>query len=153
MAENNNITNVIDSLMKGVNGVLTSKTVVGQAITVGDTILIPLSDITIGCGAGSNSGDRKDGGMGGFSAKMSPTAVLIIHNGNTKVVNIKDTNNITRLLDMVPEVVDKMVAARQGQSMMGSEEAVENAFPEGTRGAAAQDAPSHGAPEVKSQDL
>lgn len=134
MGESNNIQNVIDSLMKGANGVLTSKTVVGQAVRVGETIIIPLSDVTIGCGAGANNAEHKNAGAGGFSAKMSPTAVLVIRGGNTKVVNIKDQNNITKLIDMVPEVVDKIVAAtRSGDDLMSDEEAVETAFPEGTQ--------------------
>jgi ABC-type maltose transport system permease subunit len=39
-------------------------------------IIIPLSDVSIGCGAGSNESDNKDKGAGGFSAKMSPTVLL-----------------------------------------------------------------------------
>lgn len=132
MSENNKMQNVIESLMKGANGVLTSKTVVGQAVRVGETILIPLSDVTIGCGGGSNNSEHKDSGMGGFTARMSPTAVLIVKDGNTKVVNIKDQNNITRLIDLVPEVVDKIVAATRKDDLMSDEEAVETAFPEGT---------------------
>jgi uncharacterized spore protein YtfJ len=124
----NNFENVMRSLLDGANGMLTSKTVVGSPITVGDTMLIPLSDVTIGCAAGSNNGNKKDGGAGGFSAKVSPTAVLIIKGGNTKVVNIKDSNSVTRLIDMVPEVVDKFIAGRQAEDMMSDEEAVDLAF-------------------------
>lgn len=127
MAENS-FENVMQSLMNGANGVLTSKTVVGSPIEIGDTILIPLSDVTIGCGAGANNGKSSNAGGGGFSARMSPSAVLIIRNGNTKVVNIKDQTNITRLMDMVPETIDKIVALRKGDDLMDSDEAVDIAF-------------------------
>lgn len=127
MAENS-FENVMQSLMNGANGVLTSKTVVGSPIEIGDTILIPLSDVTIGCGAGANNGKSSNAGGGGFSASMSPSAVLIIRNGNTKVVNIKDQTNITRLMDMVPETIDKIVALRKGDDLMDSDEAVDIAF-------------------------
>lgn len=126
----NSFDNVMHSLMENAGGVLTSKTVIGEPITVGDTLLIPLSDVTIGAAAGSNNGQDKNAGMGGFTAKMSPSAVLIIKNGNTKVVNIKDQNSLSRLVDMVPEVVDKIVESRTNKSMMADEEAVERAFPE-----------------------
>lgn len=129
MAENN-VENVMKSMLDGVNGVLTSKTVVGSPIEVGDTILVPLSDVTIGCGAGSNNGKGSNAGGGGFSAKMSPTAVLIIRGGNTKVVSIKDQTNITRLIDMVPETIDKIVSLRQGNDLMDDDEAVDIAFGE-----------------------
>lgn len=126
--KHNNFTTVLDSLMEGAQGVLTSKTVVGEPITVGDTIIIPLSDVSIGVGAGSNGTERRDGGMGGFSAKMSPTAVLIIKNQITKVVNIKDQTSLTHIMDMVPEVIDKIRS--RNTPMMSNEEAVNVAFPE-----------------------
>ena len=124
----NNFSTVLDSLMEGAQGVLTSKTVVGEPITVGDTIIIPLSDVSIGVGAGSNGTERRDGGMGGFSAKMSPTAVLVIKNQVTKVVNIKDQTSLTHIMDMVPEVIDKIRS--RNTPMMSNEEAVNVAFPE-----------------------
>ncbi|MDD6363650.1 MAG: GerW family sporulation protein [Lachnospiraceae bacterium] len=130
MSDKNDFTSVIKSLLEGTDGMLCAKTVVGNAIRVGETILIPLSDVTIGCAAGSDTGDKKNKGAGGFSAKMTPSAVLIIKDGNTKVVNIKDQNSLSRLIDLVPEVVDKFVAAKQGRDMMSDEEARQTAFPE-----------------------
>ncbi len=129
---NNNIKNVVDALLQGVDGVLTSKTVVGEPVQVGDTILIPLSDVTIGAGAGANNSGKKDAGAGAFSAKMSPSAVLVIHNGNTKVVSIKDQNSLSRFVDLVPEVVDKFVAMRKDKDMIDDEDAVDAAFPDET---------------------
>ena len=125
----NQFQSVVRSLMEGADGVLSSKTVVGEPITIGDTILIPLNDVTIGCGGGvSNAKSQKDSGMGGFSAKLSPSAVLIIKGGNTKVVNIKDSNTFSRLVDMIPGAIDKVIAAKNGKEMMDDGEAVELAF-------------------------
>lgn len=126
--KHNGFSQVLESLMEGANGVLTSRTVVGEPITVGDTIIIPLSDVSIGVGAGSNGAERKDGGMGGFSAKMSPTAVLVIKNDMTKVVNVRDQTSITHIMDMVPEIIDKIRS--RNTVMMSDEEAVSTAFPE-----------------------
>ena len=66
--------------------------------------------------------------MGGFSAKMSPTAILIIKGGQTKVVNIKDQTAITKLVDMVPDVIDKVRGRRS--DMISDDDAVKAAFPE-----------------------
>lgn len=126
--EKNSITTVVKSLMDGAESVLTSKTVVGAPVRIGDQIIIPLSDVAIGCGAGSNGTDHKDEGAGGFSAKMTPTAILIIKNGQTKVVNIKDQTAITKLVDMIPDVVDKIRGRNSG--MISDDEAVKAAFPE-----------------------
>ena len=107
---------------------VTSKTVVGEPITVGDTIIIPLSDVSIGVGAGSNGAERKDGGMGGFSAKMVPSAVLVIKNNITKVVNVRDQTSLTHIMDMIPEVIDKIRS--RNTEMISDEDAVNAAFPD-----------------------
>ena len=106
MAENN-FSGVIESLMKGMNAVIGTKTVVGDATQIGDTIILPLVDISFGVGAGASANDKKNGGGGGFSAKMTPSAVLVIKDGATKLVNIKNQDTVTKLLDMVPDLVNK----------------------------------------------
>ena len=127
MAENN-FTGVIESLMKGMNAVIGTKTVVGDATQVGDTIILPLVDVSFGVGAGASSGDKKNGDAGGFSAKMSPSAVLVIKNGSTKLVNIKNQDTITKVLDMIPDIVDKFTSPKE--EMMEDDAAVDIAFPE-----------------------
>ena len=127
-SKQNSFNQVLESVMQGAQGVLTSRTVVGEPITVGDTIIIPLSDVSIGVGAGSNGAERKDGGMGGFSAKMTPSAVLVIKNNMTKVVNVKDQTSITHIMDMIPEVIDKIRS--RNTEMISDEEAANTAFPE-----------------------
>ncbi len=127
MAENN-FSGVIESLMKGMNTVLSTKTVVGEATKVGDTIIVPLVDVSFGVGAGASAGDKKNGGGGGFSGKMSPSAVLVIKNGTTKLVNIKNQDTMTKVLDMIPDIVDKITSPKE--DMISDEEAVDIAFPE-----------------------
>lgn len=127
MAENN-FTGVIESLMKGMNAVIGTKTVVGDATQVGDTIILPLVDVSFGVGAGASAGDKKNGGGGGFTAKMSPSAVLVIKNGSTKLVNIKNQDTITKVLDMIPDIVDKFTTPKE--DMMADDAAVDIAFPD-----------------------
>ncbi len=127
MAENN-FAGVIESLMKGMNAVIGTKTVVGDATQVGDTIILPLVDVSFGVGAGASAGDKKNGGGGGFSAKMTPSAVLVIKNGSTKLVNIKNQDTVTKVLDMIPDIVEKFTAPKE--EMIEDDAAVDIAFPE-----------------------
>ena len=46
---------------------------------------------------------------------MSPSAILVIHNGQTKLVNIRDQDAITKVLDMVPDAVNKVVSIIKGE--------------------------------------
>ena len=39
-----------------------------------------------------------------------PSAVLVIQNGTTKLVNIKNQDGITKILDMVPDFVNKFTS-------------------------------------------
>ena len=114
----NNFSGVIESLMKGMNGVLSTKTVVGEATQVGDTIILPLVDVSFGVGAGASSADKKSGG------------VLVIKNGTTKLVNVKNQDTMTKLLDMIPDLVDKFTKSEEKEEMLDDETAVDIAFPE-----------------------
>ena len=104
---NNNFKSTVDALFKGMDAVVSSKTVVGDAIHINDTIILPLVDVSFGIGAGSSSADKKEKGMGGIGGKMSPSAVIVIQGGKTKLVNVKNQDTITKILDMVPDVVDR----------------------------------------------
>lgn len=130
----NHFTGVVESLMGSMNAVLSTKTVVGEATTIGDTIIVPLVDVAFGVGAGANGREKRNGSAGGFSAKMSPTAVLVIRNGQTKLVNIKNQDAVTKVLDLVPDIVDRFTSGTTDSGMMSDEEAVDAAFPEGTDG-------------------
>lgn len=104
---NNNFKSTVEALFKGMDAVVSSKTVVGEAIHINDTIILPLVDVSFGIGAGSSSADKKEKGMGGIGGKMSPSAVIVIQGGKTKLVNVKNQDTITKILDMVPDVVDR----------------------------------------------
>ena len=102
-----NFKGTVDALFQGMNGIVSSKTVVGDAIHIGDTIILPLIDVSFGVGAGAFNGDKKEKGAGGLGGKMTPCAVLVIQNGKTKLVNIKNQDTMTKILDMIPDAIDK----------------------------------------------
>ena len=109
MAENN-FQETVSSLFKGMDSFISAKTVVGDAVTVKDTIILPLVDVSFGVGAGAFAGDKKNNAGGAMTGKISPSAVLVIQNGSTKLVNIKNQDTVTKILDMVPDVVDKITS-------------------------------------------
>ncbi|MGN0311797.1 MAG: GerW family sporulation protein [Lachnospiraceae bacterium] len=112
MSENNFVSSV-ESLFHGMDNFITASTVVGEAIQFGDTIILPLVDVTFGVGAGAFSEDKKNNGGGGMGGKISPSAVLVIHEGHTKLVNVKNQDGITKILDMVPDLVDRFTKKDQ----------------------------------------
>ena len=125
---NNNLNDVMQSLFKGMDTVLSTKTVVGEATQIGDVIILPLVDVSFGVAAGASLGDKKNNGGGGLGGKMSPNAVLVIKDGNTKLVNIKNQDAVTKVLDMVPDLVEKLT--KKAPEMPSDEEVVDVAFPD-----------------------
>ncbi len=105
-----NFNATVESLFKGMDSFITTKTVVGDAIHIGDTIILPLVDVSFGVAAGAFSQDKKNNGAGGMGGKIMPSAVLVIQNGTTKLVNIKNQDGVTKILDMVPDFVNKFTS-------------------------------------------
>ena len=103
----NNFKGTVEALFHGMDGVVSSKTVVGEAIHINDTIILPLVEVSFAVGAGAFNAEKKERGAGGIGGKMTPCAVLVIQNGHTRLVNIKNQDTITKILDMVPDVIDK----------------------------------------------
>lgn len=108
MAENN-FNSTVESLFKGMDSFLTTKTVVGDAVKFDDgTIILPLVDVSFGVAAGAFAEDnKKNNGAGGMGGKISPSSVLVIQNGSARLVNVKNQDVVTKVLDMVPDLVNK----------------------------------------------
>ena len=105
----NDFNSTVTTLFKGMDAFLTSKTVVGDPITVGDTTIIPLVDVNFGVGAGAMGNakgtNNAGGGMGG---KLSPTAAIIIRGSEIRMMPVVDESTLSKVIDMVPGVVGKV---------------------------------------------
>ena len=117
-------------MIKGMDGFLSTKTVVGDPKQLGDTVIVPLVDVSFGIAAGGSSADKKNGAGGGLTGKMSPSAVLVIKDGNTKLVSVKNQDTISKIIDIVPEVLDKISSKKA--DLPSDDTAVDVAFPNGT---------------------
>ena len=107
MAEN--FQSTVESLFKGMENFITTKTVVGEAVHIGDTIILPLVDVSFGVAASAKTEDRKNAGGGGMGGKITPNAVLVIQNGTAKMVSVKNQDSVSKILDMVPDFVNKFI--------------------------------------------
>jgi len=105
----------LQDLFSKLEGHVSTKTVVGEPVHIGEIILIPLVDVSLGMGTAmvanteEDSGKKggKDGGGGAFGAKMTPSAVVVINNGTVQLVNIKNQESVNKILDMVPGILSK----------------------------------------------
>ncbi len=123
----NKFDSTVSTLFKGMDSFVSAKTVVGDAVTVNDTIILPLVDVSFGVGAGAFVNDKKNNAGGAMTGKLSPSAVLVIQNGNTKLINIKNQDAVNKVIDMVPELIDK-VADKFGRAKTEEEQELEQAI-------------------------
>lgn len=128
MQENNNFNTTVQSLFKGMDSFITTKTVVGEGVHIGDTIILPLIEVSFGVAAGAFCQEKKNNAAGGMGGKITPSAVLVIQNGCTKLVNIKNQDSITKILDMVPDFVNKFTSGKEnGKQNIVTDEAAKEA--------------------------
>lgn len=86
---------------------ITTESVVGEPIYLGDATIVPFVDISFGFGSGQTGPDgRTTGGAGG--GKMTPTAVLILKGERVELFSIKNAasaGTVDKVLGLVPEMI------------------------------------------------
>lgn len=102
----------LNAIFENFEKFISTKTVVGEPVKIGDTTLVPLIDVCFGAGTGGGDGvDEKGckglGGGGGGGAKISPAAVLVIKGDSVEMLPVKKGGSFEKLIDMVPEIVAK----------------------------------------------
>ena len=91
----NNFKGTVEALFHGMDAVISSRTVVGDAIHIGDTIILPLVDVSFAIGAGAFNGEKKEKGAGGLGGKMTQCGSCY-PNGTTRLVNIRNQDTMTK---------------------------------------------------------
>ena len=117
MENNNPIGNLMQATMDNVRNILKVDTVVGDPIYTPDGItLVPISKISVGFGGGVEftakkiGGERPYGGGNATGVKIEPIGFLIIKEGVVRMINVTPpaSNTVDRLIDLVPQVMDKV---------------------------------------------
>lgn len=117
--QDNNFNTTVQSLFKGMDNFISTKTVVGDTVHIGDTIILPLIEVSFGVAAGAFCQEKKNNAAGGMGGKITPSAVLVIQDGCTKLVNIKNQDSVTKILDMVPDFVNKFTSGKDNKKTNG----------------------------------
>ncbi len=107
----------MEGLLDGLSNLLSTKTVVGEPISLGDVTLVPIVDVMFGFGSGSGSGcEAPRGGQGGTGSgsggggggRVAPKALVMIKDGEVSVLPLVRGGTVERIIEMVPEVVGKL---------------------------------------------
>ncbi len=116
--DNNPISELMQTTMDNVKKVLKVDTVVGDPIITPDGItLVPISKISLGFGGGGVEFNSKKAGearpYGGGNAtgvKIEPIGFLVIKEGTVRMINVTPpaSNTVDRIIDLVPQVMDRV---------------------------------------------
>lgn len=106
----------LESLFNGMDSFLSTKTVVGDPIHIEDTIILPLVDVTFGVASGAFDKGNNNSAGGGMGGKMKPSAVLVITNNSSRLISIDNSSGIDKILDMIPDFVNKFKGPDKNQS-------------------------------------
>lgn len=111
----------VEELMKEVveqlETLITTKTIVGEPITVAGKTVVPISKVSFGFGSGGGEGRRDEesgfGGAGAGGAKIEPVAFLVISEDEVKLLSATGKGiDIGKIVEAVPEVMDKIKSIR-----------------------------------------
>ena len=109
-SERNNFQASVRELLSGLDGFVSTRSVVGEPIRMGEATLIPLMDIQIGVGAGSYGG-KSAGSAGGLGATIKPSSMLLLQDGKVKLIRITNEETVMKVIDAIPEVIDRVKGA------------------------------------------
>ncbi len=122
----NPISELLRTTMESVKAMADANTIMGAPIRAEGVTLIPVSRLSFGVAGGgaefttkkSPSGpDNPYGGGSGASAKLEPVAFLVIRENNVKVLPVAPppATTVDRVIDTVPEVVEKVTGFLEKQ--------------------------------------
>ena len=117
--KSNQLGDLMSNTMENVRSMLQTDTVTGEPIYTPDGLtLVPISKISVGFGGGgvefgkakTRNGERPYGGGNTTGVKVEPTGFLVIKDGVVRMVNVTPpaSNTIDRLIDLVPQVMDRV---------------------------------------------
>jgi len=95
-----------DSLFKGLDTFVKTKTVFGDPIKIDDATIVPVMEVAFGMASGAfNQGNSSAGAM---SAKVTPVALFVMQHGSSRMIQIKNSDAISKAIDMIPDFVNKI---------------------------------------------
>ncbi|MCG8501129.1 MAG: GerW family sporulation protein [Firmicutes bacterium] len=119
------IQGLMSTAMQSIKEMIDVNTIVGDAVEAPDgTVIIPISKVAFGFAAGGsefnmgvthNDHDKKEeisknpfGGGSGAGVSVQPVAFMVVGQGQIKLLPVNTNSSIDKILDLVPEMIDKI---------------------------------------------
>ena len=119
MGNNHPISDLMGTTMNKIRELVDANTIIGEPIRTDEITLIPVSKLSFGFASGGSDFTTKNqkpnannsfGGGSGAGVNIQPVAFLVIKGSTVKVLPVAPPpeSTVDRVVDMVPDVVDKV---------------------------------------------
>ena len=103
---------MLESIGSKLEKFLSTKTVVGDPITIGEVTLVPIQNAAFGFGSGGGEGktdkDSGTGGGAGGGASLRPVAVIAVIGSDVRVFSMGKKGALEGLVELIPEALSKV---------------------------------------------
>ncbi|HHV71288.1 MAG TPA: sporulation protein [Clostridia bacterium] len=98
----------IEIMLNSLKNFFKTDTVIGQPLELGKLTLVPIISVTFGIGSSGNENLKGSNSMGlGGGVKISVDAMVAIKDDTPFLIPIKQSGNLEKFLDLIPEIIDK----------------------------------------------
>jgi sporulation protein YtfJ len=105
------VEDLLKIITEEIGSMISTKTIIGEHITIDGMTIIPVTKVTFGFGGGGgegkNTGNEGAGTGGGGGACVQPIAFLVISKEDVKLLTIKGKGVISQLAEVLPEIMEK----------------------------------------------
>lgn len=135
MKENSAAAGILATTIEKVRDLVDTSTIIGEPVYAeGGMTIIPVTKVTYGLATGGSDFPSKSnqdifGGGGGVGVTITPVAFLVIHNGEVSLKHITAYDNAAeRIVNLVPEMFDKISSLVKKEDKAAQEAAVDAAL-------------------------
>ena len=127
MEKQHPIGDLMTTTMQKIREIADVNTIIGQPIEADGVTIIPISRLTVGFASGGSDfasknqkpgGDNSFGGGSGAGMSLAPVAFLIVKEGTVRLLPVAPHpgSAVDRVVDMVPDVLDKVTGIIEKQT-------------------------------------
>ena len=139
MEKSNPLSELMRATMEQIRAVADANTIIGAPIQAEGVTLIPVSRLSLGVAGGGTEfstkkqqagGDNAFGGGSGASARLEPVAFLVVRGDSVKLLPVAPppATTVDRMIETVPEVVDKVTGFIEKQQEKQAKAAAQGEF-------------------------
>jgi uncharacterized spore protein YtfJ len=127
MNEQSSAGELLDTLMRNLKEIISTKTIIGDPIQAGTMTILPLMKVSLGFGAGAGGGNNTaksgSGGGGGGGVMVTPVGFLIVQDGHATVVTPQNSK-WDWIAESIPDIIERVAKfRREGKEQKSGESA------------------------------